>query len=75
MRKIISIVLLLLLVSVFLIDAKNIKTLELTSEKPLASQLTPEFADVDSLILVGVLQDEDNHNSAVFHWKEGIYNC
>ena len=59
MRKIISIVLLLLLVSVFLIDAKNIKTLELTSEKPLASQLTPEFADVDSLILVGELQDED----------------
>ena len=59
MRKIISIVLLLLLVSVFLIDAKNIKILELTSEKPLASQLTPEFADVDSLILVGELQDED----------------
>ena len=59
MRKIISIVLLLLLVSVFLIDAKNIKILELTSEKPLASQLTPELADVDSLILVGELQDED----------------
>ena len=59
MKKIFTLLALIAIASMLPLGAKNIKTVELSPDNTLCDQLTPEFADVDSLILVGVLQDED----------------
>ena len=59
MKKIFTLLALIAIASMLSLGAKNIKTVELSPDNTLCDQLTPEFADVDSLILVGELQDED----------------
>ena len=59
MKKIFTLLALIAIASMLPLGAKNIKTVELSPDNTLCDQLTPEFADVDSLILVGELQDED----------------
>ena len=55
MKKIFTLLALIAIASMLSLGAKNIKTVEISPDNTLCDQVTPEFGDVDSLILTGFM--------------------
>ena len=55
MKKIFTLLVLIAIASMLPLGAKNIKTVDISPDNTLSDQVTPEFGDVDSLILTGFM--------------------
>ena len=76
MKKIFTLLVLIAIASMLPLSAKNIKTVEISPDNTLCDQVTPEFGDVDSLILTGYMNHYPDFkvidSLATFHNLTGL---